>query len=124
MKTQKSQKRERQYFIDWLRIGLIISVFFFHIGMIFRPEQWHVNSPVSIQILEPIMSWLHFWRMPLLFLVSGIGTYYALGRRTSWQYVKERFTRLFIPLGIGIFTLVPIQVYIEKIDNFSSLGEF
>ena len=124
MNTPNTRKRERQYFIDWLRIGLIVSVFFFHVGMIFRPEHWHVNSDVSFSFLNPIMSWLHLWRMPLLFLVSGIGTYYALGRRTSWQYVKERFKRLYIPFSIGIFTLVPVQVYIEKIDNYSSLTNF
>lgn len=124
MNNQNNQKRERQYFIDWLRIGLIISVFFFHVGMIFRPEQWHVNSAESFPFLDPIMSWLHLWRMPLLFLVSGIGTYYALGRRNTWQYIKERFKRLFVPFFIGLFTLVPIQVYIEKIDSYSSLTNY
>jgi hypothetical protein len=93
--------RQRKYFIDWLRIGLIISVFFFHVGMIFRPEQWHVNSAETFPFLDPIMSWLHLWRMPLLFLVSGVGTYYAIGKRTSLQYLKERFIRLYIPFSIG-----------------------
>lgn len=124
MNTQIKSKSERKYFIDWLRIGLIISVFFFHVGMIFRPEQWHVNSTESFEYLEPIMWWLHLWRMPLLFLVSGIGTYYAIGHRTSWQYLKERFTRLFIPLFIGFFTLVPLMVYVERIENYSSFLDF
>ena len=44
MKTQETLKKDRKYFIDWLRIALIISVFFFHVRMIFRPEQWHVNK--------------------------------------------------------------------------------
>lgn len=120
MNSQEQTKKERQYFIDWLRIGLIISVFFFHVGMIFRPEQWHVNSDVSFEFLDPIMWWLHLWRMPLLFLVSGVGTYYAIGHRTSWQYIKERFTRLYIPFTVGFFTLVPLMVYVERIDNYTS----
>ena len=115
---------ERKYFIDWLRIGLIISVFFFHVGMIFRPEQWHVNSAQSFEFLDPIMWWLHLWRMPLLFLVSGIGTFYAIGHRTSWQYVKERFRRLYIPFTFGFFTLVPIMVYVERIANYQSFIDF
>ena len=117
-------KNERQYFIDWLRIGLIISVFFFHIGMYFNSWDWHVKSKESLTFLEPIMSWLHLWRMPLLFLVSGVGTYYALGFRTVKKYIKERFKRLYIPFSLGIFTLVPIQVYIEKIDDYSSLWNY
>ena len=121
MNSQLQAKKQRQYFIDWLRIGLIISVFFYHVGMIFRPELWHINSAKSFPFLEPIMWWLALWRMPLLFLVSGIGTYYALGFRTTKQYIKERFTRLYIPFTVGFFTLVPLMVYIERIDQYGSL---
>ena len=124
MNTVSQSKKERKYFIDWLRIALIISVFFFHVGMIFRPEQWHVNSAESFTFLDPIMWWLHLWRMPLLFLVSGIGTYYAIGHRSSWQYLKERFKRLYIPFTFGFFTLVPLMVYVERIDNYSSFIDY
>ncbi|WP_276391513.1 acyltransferase family protein [Eudoraea chungangensis] len=124
MLTQIIPQRERKYFIDWIRIGLIISVFFFHVGMIFRPEQWHINSSESFPFLDPIMWWLHLWRMPLLFLVSGVGTYYAIGHRTSWQYAKERFRRLYIPFTFGFFTLVPLMVYVERIDLYESLWDF
>ncbi|MEP1486985.1 MAG: acyltransferase family protein [Algibacter sp.] len=124
MNSQIKSKNDRKYFIDWLRIGLIISVFFFHVGMIFRPEQWHVNSTESFEFLDPIMWWLHLWRMPLLFLVSGVGTFYAIGHRTSWQYLKERFTRLYIPFTVGFFTLVPLMIYVERIENYSSFIDF
>ena len=124
MKTINETKKERQYFIDWLRIGLILSVYFYHIGMYFNSWGWHVKSKQPFTFLEPIMGWLHLWRMPLLFLVSGVGTYYALGHRSTKKYLKERFKRLFIPFFIGVFTLVPIQVYIEKIDDYNSLGNF
>jgi len=124
MDSEVQPKKQRQYFIDWLRIALIISVFFYHLGMIFRTEQWHVNSTETFEFLEPIMRWLSLWRMPLLFLVSGIGTYYALGFRTTKQYVKERITRLYIPLAVGFFTLVPMMVYVERIDNYSSLWDY
>ena len=124
MNVENEIKKERKYFIDWLRIGLIISVFFFHVGMIFRPENWHVNSDETFEFLDPIMWWLHLWRMPLLFLVSGIGTYYAIGHRTTKQYVKERLTRLYIPFTFGFFTLVPLMVYVERIKNYSSLLDF
>jgi len=124
MDAQVKPQKTRKYFIDWLRIGLIISVFFFHVGMIFRPEQWHVNSMESFPFLDPIMWWLHLWRMPLLFLVSGVGTFYAIGHRTNLQYLKERFTRLYIPFAVGFFTLVPLMVYVERIPKYASFLEF
>jgi glucan biosynthesis protein C len=119
------QKPERQYYIDWLRILLIISVFLFHVGMIFNNWPWHIkNGKQYGGMLTQIMNFLHCWRMPLLFLISGAGTYFALGKRTSGEYLSERFKRLAIPLVIGIFSLVPVQVYMEKSAEYNSLLDF
>jgi peptidoglycan/LPS O-acetylase OafA/YrhL len=125
MKTYSTPKTERQYFIDWLRIILILSVFIFHIGMFFNPWSWHVKNPVQYGgLLESIMIFLSKWRMPLLFMISGAGTWYALGKRTPGRYLGERYKRLQIPFLAGIFILVPVQVYLEKADQYSSLLSF
>lgn len=125
MLSNTKQKTERQFFIDWLRILLILSVFMFHIGMFFNTWGWHVKNPTQYGgILKYTMIFLHQWRMPLLFMISGAGTYYALGKRTPSKYLGERFKRLMIPFFAGIFILVPVQVYLEKADQFSSLLSF
>ncbi|OFY73465.1 MAG: hypothetical protein A2V46_08780 [Bacteroidetes bacterium RBG_19FT_COMBO_42_7] len=125
MTTITDQIKERQYYIDWLRIMLILSVFLFHIGMIFNTWPWHIKNDEQYGgMLRQLMTFLHSWRMPLLFMLSGAGTFFALGKRTSGQYLSERFKRLVIPLAVGIFTLVPVQVYIERINQYSSLVEF
>ena len=125
MTTHANQKQERQYYIDWLRIILIISVFLFHIGMIFNTWGWHIKNDQQYGgMLRSIMIFLHNWRMPLLFLLSGAGTFFALGKRTPGQYLAERFMRLFIPLAAGMFILVPVQVYIEKASLYDSLLDF
>ena len=125
MTTITDQTKERQYYIDWLRIMLIISVFLFHIGMIFNTWPWHIKNDEQYGgTLRQLMTFLHSWRMPLLFMLSGAGTFFALGKRTSGQYLSERFKRLVIPLAVGIFTLVPVQVYIERISQYSSLVEY
>lgn len=125
MKASSNNRTERQYFIDWLRILLILSVFLFHIGMFFNTWNWHVKNPTQYNgLLIKTMIFLSEWRMPLLFLISGAGTFYALGKRTPGKYLGERFKRLFIPLLAGIFILVPVQVYLEKADQYSSLLSF
>ena len=106
--------KTRKYFIDWLRITLIISVFFFHIGKVFNNSNWPIKNDVTFDFLNVVMNFFALWRMPLLFLVSGIGTFYALGFRTTKTYLKERTVRLLVPYIIGVFTLIPIQVYFEK----------
>lgn len=118
-------KTERQYYIDWLRIILITSVFLFHIGMVFNTWPWHIKNDVQYGgMLKQVMIFLHNWRMPLLFMVSGAGTFYAVGKMTPGQYLSERARRLLVPLCVGVFTLVPVQVYIEKINEYDSLISF
>jgi len=124
MHTAAHKNNERQYYLDWLRIMLILTVFLFHIGMIFNTFGWHIKNEEQLSSLAPVMSFLHLWRMPLLFLISGAGTYYALGKRSDKQYLKERFQRLLIPLVAGIFILVPVQVYIERIGSYDSLFQY
>jgi peptidoglycan/LPS O-acetylase OafA/YrhL len=53
------------------------------------------------------------WQMPLLFLLAGTATLFALRFRSAGEYVKERFKRLLIPLVFGILVIVPPQLYIE-----------
>ena len=118
------EKSARRYEVDWLRIILILSVFIFHIGMFFNSWVWHVKNNVQVSELNPVMAFLHYWRMPLLFFVSGAGTFFALGRKTLKQYAAERNKRLMIPFLFGVFTLVPIQVYLEKYDQYTSLWNF
>jgi glucans biosynthesis protein C len=70
------------------------------------------------------MAFLHYWRMPMLFFISGVGTYFALGKRGTWKYIVERHKRLFVPLVFGILILVAPQVYLERINHYNSYFDF
>ncbi|HAS44284.1 MAG TPA: acyltransferase [Microscillaceae bacterium] len=121
--NQITSSTERRHDIDWLRILLIFSVLLFHVGMVYRGanEGWHIKSKQTSELLHHVMVQLHIWRMPLLFFISGVGTYFALGIRNHRRYLKERTKRLFLPLLVGMFgIIVPIQVYIE----FFVVGKF
>jgi peptidoglycan/LPS O-acetylase OafA/YrhL len=112
---------ERLYSLDWLRIVLILSVFFFHIGLVFSTHNWPVKNDIQFPFLKPIMGFLTLWRMPLLFLVSGIGTQFALGSKGMKKYFENRSIKLLIPYVAGLFILLPIQVYYERIPQYDSL---
>ncbi|MFA8435731.1 MAG: acyltransferase family protein [Marinifilaceae bacterium] len=114
----------RRYDVDWLRIILILSVFIFHIGMMYNTWGWHMKNIEQVSVYNPLWSFLHIWRMPLLFFISGVGTALALRRRSIKQYAGERCRRLLLPFFAGLFLLVPVQVYLEKYDQYSSLGDF
>ncbi len=52
----------------------------------------HQNPETSSLLLE-VNYFLSRWRMALLFLISGIGTRYALRRRSAGEYAVERWGR-------------------------------
>jgi len=65
------------------------------------------------------------WFMPLFFLLSGIGAWYALKSRTNGQYLRERIQRVLVPLyTVGLFVLLPPQFYFEKFSNAGFTGTF
>lgn len=57
--------------------------------------------------------------MPLLFVLAGISTKFALQKRTSKEYLIERVRRLFVPFLFGTIVLMPIMSYIGDKFNYS-----
>lgn len=49
--------------------------------------------------------WSHSWRLPSLFLISGIGTYFLTRRGIGWQFMAGRIGRLMVPAVFGFFVL-------------------
>lgn len=97
--------------IDWLRILAVLLLFDFHTAMILNPYEFYVKNDPASEVAAAFVDFVHQWHMPLLFLLSGMSTYYALGFRTGRRYLKERFKRLFVPLVFGTLVIVPPQVY-------------
>lgn len=114
----------RRYDLDWLRVIAILTLLFYHTGMIYVSWGWHIKSDDHSQPMEVVMRWLHHWRMPLLFFISGAGTYFALRKRSFSSYAGERVRRLFIPLVFGMFVIVPPQIYTEWLFRGRFLGSY
>lgn len=110
----------RRYDVDWLRVIVFAILIFYHIGMYFVPWGWHIKSSVTYEGLKWPMLFVNQWRLPILFIISGMGTRFALSYRSGAQFIKERLYRLGIPLLVGIAFIVPPQLYIERILH----GEF
>jgi peptidoglycan/LPS O-acetylase OafA/YrhL len=74
---------------------------------------WEIKNPETSPFLDRLVIWLHQWRLPLLFFVSGIGVNYSLSKRGLFSFYGERIVRLFIPLLFAMFFTIPLQVYYE-----------
>jgi len=116
--------QERHAYIDFVRVIAILLVHVFHTGMFFNTWEWHVKSPDLLPSLEPFMQVLHLVRMPLLMLVAGAGTAFALRRRSLGGYAWERTRRLLLPLVVGMFLVVPPQIYAERVWTGAWQGSY
>lgn len=114
----------RRHDIDWLRVLAILALHVFHTGMAFNNWGWHIKNPERLPVLELPMSFLHAWRMPLLFFVSGIGTILALRSRSLLAFVGERQRRLLLPLIFGMLVVIPPQVYCERLFEGRTFTSF
>ena len=117
-------KKERRYDIDWIRVIAFDILIIYHVGMFFVPWEWHIKNNEIVDWMRWPMIFVSQWRIPILFVVSGMGTRFALSHKTGGKYVKERFTRLFIPLTVGILLIVSPQVYIERLTQGKVSGSF
>lgn len=104
---------ERRYDLDWLRVIAFGLLIFYHIGMFYVTWGWHVKSPHAGPWLEPLMALINPWRLPLLFLISGIALRFAIDKSRLRQFVPRRFMRLFVPVVFGMLVVCAPQAYFE-----------
>ncbi len=112
------QSSSRQAYLDWLRIIAILGVLFFHSAMAYVAEWgWHIKNKETSYLLMEFNFFLHQFRMPLLFFISGTVTYFMLQKRSGGSFIGLRFRRLFVPLVMGMLIVVPPQVYMERLTQ-------
>jgi hypothetical protein len=119
--------QERRYEIDWLRVIAFLLLILYHTGMFFVPWDFHFKNYETSELFELWMSPLNQFRLPLLFMISGMGAFFVLKHRTGAEYFGERHKRLLLPLVFGMFVIIPPQIYYEHIFKgvqYSSYFEF
>ncbi|PHN03143.1 acyltransferase family protein [Flavilitoribacter nigricans] len=114
----------RRYDLDWIRVIVFGLLIFFHIGMFFNSWGWHIKNNVIYDWLYLPMGFLSQWRLTALFLISGMGTYFALSYRSGKVFARERLIRLGIPFLFGTLVLIAPQVYVERLVEGQFTGSY
>jgi peptidoglycan/LPS O-acetylase OafA/YrhL len=118
-------KSARLYYLDWLRVLLLLGVFLYHVIRPFDPLiDWHINNAEQSDTILTILLLVNPWGIPLFFLVAGAASMFALRRRSNRQFISERVTRLLIPFIVGSILLTPFQKYLEALHKGTFLGSF
>ncbi|MCC5070167.1 acyltransferase family protein [Xanthomonas campestris] len=75
--------------LDWLRVIAFGLLVLYHVGMDYVTWDWHVKSPTTHLMLEPVMLLSSPWRMSLLLLISGVATAFMLRSRPGACYIDD-----------------------------------
>ena len=108
----------RVHAFDWLRIIAFGCLLLFHAVQPYNPYSiWHVTDNEKSNLLWALVGWMRFWRLHLLFFVSGFGTYFALRKLRGSAFVRERSVRLGVPLLVGMAVICPPQMWVERVTQ-------
>ena len=118
---EKVKPRNRLFYLDNLRIYLIIMVILHHASLAYGGSgAWSVRDP-AVDAISPIfliifnvISSSYF--MSAFFLLAGYFTPRSLERKGSKQFLKDRLIRLVIPIVIYTIIIAAINDYL--IGNF------
>jgi len=103
----------RRYDFDWLRVLAVLLLFPFHTGRVFDTfGDWYVRNLETSDAITLFQAYVWRWHMPLLFVLAGAASWYALGKRRAGQYAWERVKRLLVPLIFGLLVIVPPQSWL------------
>jgi len=110
------EQEERAYYIDWIKIGVVLLLVPFHAAISFTIHgDVPIKYPVHVPVLEAFMAFLSIWMMPILFLISGMSSYYSLRKRTGEEFMRERLNKLLIPYAAGFILTCPVISYIRAL---------
>src|SRR3954464_14976923 len=94
--------------LDALRAGAMLLGIVLHASLSFFPSYWPVTDRRQDDSFGVVFSAIHGFRMPLFFVMSGYFSAMLLHRRGCGALASGRFHRVFLPLLVGMFTIVPL----------------
>jgi glucans biosynthesis protein C len=112
---------DRRYDMDWIRIAAFGLLILYHVGMFYVTWDFHVKSSRASDAIEPLMLLSNPWRLSLLFLVSGAASRFMADKMKLGQFTWARMGRLWPPLLLAVFVIVPPQCYYEIVEAVQAM---
>lgn len=110
--------RPRRYDIDALRVFAFGLLILYHVGMYYVADwDFHIKSTHQAPWLQLPMLVSNQFRMPLLFLISGLAMNFVWNKYSPLVLALRRVWRLLLPLIFGMAVVIVPQDYYEALAN-------
>ena len=114
---------QRRHDIDALRVLAFSLLILYHAAMVYVADwDFHIKSAQTFEWLQYPMIALNRWRMPLLFMISGMALGLAGIEHRRWRFAKTRSLRLLLPLLFGMLVVVAPQTYFQVVAQDGYTG--
>ncbi|MGB7325420.1 MAG: acyltransferase family protein [Rubripirellula sp.] len=119
MSNPTIRNESRRHDLDALRAVAMLLGIGLHgaISFIPGPGFWAVKDSQTSDAFAILMASIHGFRMPLFFLISGFFTMMLYRKRGMQSLLAHRFKRIFLPMFIGMFTIIPATWVVSGMVN-------
>lgn len=117
-------ERRTLFFIDNLRIALIMLVIAHHAGQAYGPtgDFWYFENSERASILWAFFVVNRSFFMSLFFMISGYFLPASYDRKGARDFLNDRLRRLGVPLLVFFFIVIPAMTHTYYV-NFRHYGD-
>lgn len=113
----KENNKKRLFYLDNLRSFALLLGLVFHVAIVYAAEiKYPLRNEERSEIFDVFGEWVHVFRMPLFFFLSGYFTEVIFRSKTLKEFLKVRIFRIFIPTVIGILLFAPMQSFVSLLQ--------
>lgn len=115
----------RRHDLDSLRaVAMLLGIVLHGSLAYFIIPVWPVQDVNQHEGFGGMFLMLHGFRMPLFFLISGFFTSMLWRYRGLESLVQHRFKRIFLPLAIGLLTIIPLMNFVTGFVTENTISPF
>lgn len=97
----------------------------FHVAIVYAAEiKYPLRNGERSEIFDVFGEWVHVFRMPLFFFLSGYFTEAVFRSKTLTDFLRMRLFRIFIPTVVGILLFAPMQSYVSLLQAGERVSYF
>ncbi|XDD49614.1 acyltransferase family protein [Leptospira sp. WS92.C1] len=115
--VKKESNQKRLSYLDNLRSFALLLGLVFHVAIVYAAEiKYPLRNEQKSEIFDVFGEWVHIFRMPLFFFLSGYFTEIIFRAKSLKDFLRMRIFRIFIPTVVGILLFAPMQSYVSLLQ--------